>query len=235
MSTDRPHTDHAENIGAYALGALPELDAQVFERHLMSCEECQTELLRLNEAVEALPRSVTPHSAPASLRASLMETVRAEAAPARPRRRFSFPELPRLRPAIAWAAAACVLAAVGGYGASELARDDSDGGRTLSAQIDEERLGARGSASLTVPDDDGPGSVLMVSGLPDPGSGRAYQVWVERDGTIESAAVFDVDAGGNGAAAVPQALDDVTAVMVTREPRGGSRAPSEAPILRVQV
>jgi anti-sigma factor RsiW len=235
VSADRPQSDHAENIAAYALGALPELEAQVFERHLMSCGECQEELLRLNEAVEALPRSVTPHSAPASLRASLMETVNAEAAPARAPRRFSLPGLPRLRPAIAWAAAACMLAAGAGYGVSELGRDDSDGGRTLSAEIDEERLGAAGSASLAVPDDDGPGSVLMVSGLPDPGTGRAYQVWVERDGAIESAAVFDVDAGGNGAAAVPQSLDDVTAVMVTREPRGGSSAPSERPILRVQV
>src|SRR6186997_1472730 len=104
------HADQVENIGAYALGALPELKAQVFERHLMSCEECQQELHRLNQAVEALPRSVTLHEPPPSLKASLMHTVDAEAAPTpRPaRRRFT---LPRLQPAFAWAAAACVLAA----------------------------------------------------------------------------------------------------------------------------
>ncbi len=76
-----PHSEYAENVGAYALGALPELEAQVFERHLMACEECQEELQRLNEAVEALPRSVTPHEAPPSLKASLMEVVNAEARP----------------------------------------------------------------------------------------------------------------------------------------------------------
>ena len=55
------HSEQVESIGAYALGALPELEAQVFERHLMACEECQEELQRLSGAVEALPRSVTPH------------------------------------------------------------------------------------------------------------------------------------------------------------------------------
>ena len=228
------HSEQAENIGAYALGALPELEAQVFERHLMACEECQGELKRLNEAVEVLPRSAALYEAPPSLKAGLMEVVNAEAPPARASRRLSLPRLPQLRPAIGWAAAACVVAAFAGYGASELAQDEGGGERTLSAEIDGQRL-AGGSASLSVPEDDGPGSVLLVSGLPDPGRDRAYQVWVERDGRIESAALFDVDAGGNGAAAVPQSLDDVSAVMVTREQRGGADQPTEAPVLRVDV
>ena len=231
MST---HADHAESVGAYALGALPELEAQVFERHLMSCEECQEELLRLNEAVEALPRSVTPHKPPPSLKASLMATVKSEAAPARSPRRWELPQLLRLRPALAWAAAACVVAAGLGYGVSELARDDDVNARTLSATVDTQRV-PDGRASLSVPDDDGPGAVLLVSGLPDPGHGRAYQVWVQREGRIESAAVFDVDGGGNGAAAVPQSLSDVSAVMVTREQRGGAQQPTEMPVLRVDV
>ncbi len=36
MSTDQVHAEQAESVGAYALGALPELEAQVFERHLMA-------------------------------------------------------------------------------------------------------------------------------------------------------------------------------------------------------
>jgi anti-sigma factor RsiW len=225
------HADHVESIGAYALGALPELEAQVFERHLMSCEECQEELQRLNQAVEALPRSVAPHQPPPSLKASLMDTVNAEAAPApapRPApRRFT---LPGLRPAFAWAAAACVLAAGVGYGASELG-DDEGGARTLSAQVDDQRLPGA-SARLSVSDD---GSVLEVEGMPDAGRGRVYEVWVERDGEVAPASIFDVDASGSGAAAVPESLDDVDAVMVTRERRGGARQPTEMPVLRIDV
>jgi len=206
------HAEYAENVGAYALGALPELEAQVFERHLMACEECQDELHRLNEAVEALPRSVAPHEPPPSLRASLMEVVNAEAAqkPAPARRRFA---LPQLRPATAWAAAACVLALGVGYGVSGLGQDDGSEARTLSAQVDDQRVPGA-SASLSVSDD---GSVLSVNGMPAAGRGRVYEVWVERDGDVEPASIFDVNDRGSGAAAVPGSLDDVDAVMVTRE------------------
>jgi anti-sigma-K factor RskA len=234
MTTDQAHREQVESIGAYALGALPELEAQVFERHLMACEQCQEELHRLNEAVEALPRSVTPLEPPPSLKASLMDAVNADAAPVRERRRPALGRLvPGLRPAIAWAAAACVLAAVAGYGVSELARDDG-GARTLSAQVDRERLGS-GSASLSVPEDEESGAVLRVEGLPEAGRGRVYQVWVERDGVVEPASIFDVDAEGAGAAAVPGSLDDVSAVMVTRERRGGAAQPTETPVLTVDV
>ena len=222
------HSEYAENVGAYALGALPELEAQVFERHLMACEECQHELHRLNEAVEALPRSVTPHAPPPSLKASLMEVVNAEAAPATRRRRFA---LPQLRPAMAWAAAACAIAVGVGYGLSELGQGDGSDARTLSAQVDDQRLPGA-NASLSISDD---GSVLSVEGMPDAGRGRVYEVWVERDGDVEPASIFDVDDRGSGAAAVPGSLDDVDAVMVTREQRGGADQPTEMPVLRIDV
>jgi len=225
------HADHVESIGAYALGAMPELEAQVFERHLMSCEECQEELPRLNQAVEALPRSVTPHKPPPSLKASLMDVVKAEAAqrpaPVR-RRRFA---LPQLRPAIAWAAAACVLAVGVGYGLAELGQDDGSQERTLSAQVDDQRVPGA-NASLSVSDS---GSVLSVEGMPDAGPGRVYEVWVERDGDVEPASIFDVNDSGSGAAAVPGSLDDVDAVMVTREKQGGVDQPTEMPVIRVDV
>ena len=235
MSTDQMHMEQAESVGAYALGALPELEAQVFERHLMGCELCQEELRLLTEAVEALPRSVPPYEPPPSLKASLMEQVRAEAPeprPARERRRFSL-SLPRLRPAMAWAAAAVLVAGVLlGYGVSQLGGGDD--GRTLQAQVDMSRL-PDGTASLSVPDDGSRGSVLRVEGLPDPGRERVYQVWIERDGQVVPVSIFDVDESGNGAAAVPEELDGVSAVMVTREPKGGSMTPTEAPVLRVDV
>jgi anti-sigma-K factor RskA len=235
MSGDQAHVEQVESVGAYALGALPELEAQVFERHLMGCELCQQELLRLTEAVEALPRSVTPHEPPASLRATLMEQVHADAPRTRETRQPWRPSLPRLRPAMAWAAAALLIAAVlVGYGASQLGGSNDGGGRTLQAQVDMQRL-PEGSATLSVPEDDGQGSLLRVEGLPDPGEERIYQVWVERDGEVIPVSIFDVDRNGAGAAAVPEPIDGISAVMVTREPRGGSLEPTEPPVLRIDA
>ena len=225
------HEEQVENIGAYALGALPELEAQVFERHLMSCTPCQEELQRLNQATAALPRSVTPYPAPASVKESLMATVRAEAAAAQPkpvrepRLRFSWP---RLRPAFAMAAAA-LLIALAAYGITR----DVDSSRTVTAQVDEARV-PEGSASLSIPDD-GDGAVLRVEGLPDPGPGRIYQVWVQRGDEVVPVSIFSVDSAGDGAAAVPESLDDASAVMVTRERRGGAAAPTEEPLLSAEV
>src|SRR5918997_5172904 len=107
MST-RDHKRYEDDVGAYVLGALTELEEQAFEQHLAGCEICQQDLQQLRVAAEALPRSVEQYAAPDELKRSLMATVRAEAetdqpAPARERRRLF--ALPRLRPAVAWAAA----------------------------------------------------------------------------------------------------------------------------------
>ncbi|MFF5113262.1 zf-HC2 domain-containing protein [Streptosporangium sp. NPDC000509] len=40
-----PHHD----VAAYALGVLDEEDHETFQRHLMTCEECQVELRELTE------------------------------------------------------------------------------------------------------------------------------------------------------------------------------------------
>jgi hypothetical protein len=40
---------------------------------------------------------------------------------------------------------------------------------------------------------------------------------------------------GGGAVAIPEDLSDAEQVLVTREQRGGARAPSEEPILAVRL
>lgn len=223
------HDQQVENVGAYALGALPELEARVFERHLMGCEACQRELLRAQQAVDALARSVTAYDPPPSLKHSLMATVSAEASSARALRRASW--MPRLRPAIGFAALAVAVAVA--FVAGGLF-DADDATRTIAAEVDQSRLPG-GSASLVIPDDEGSGAVLRVTDLPTPGRQRVYQVWIERRGEAVPVSIFDVDSDGSGAAAIPGSLEDVTAVMVTRERRGGAPAPTEPPSITADV
>ena len=231
------HHEHVESIGAYALGALPEFEARAFERHLMGCEDCQEELQRLQEAADALPRAVTPYEAPPSLKRSLMDVVNAEAKqPARvpaPRERRAW--LPRLsmRPAMAFAAAAAAVAALAFTAGTQLDGEE-DGSRTIAAEVDERRL-PQGRASLLIPDRDESGALLRVEGMPSPGTGRVYQVWVQRGDEVEPVSIFDVDSQGRGSAAIPESLDGVSAVMVTREKRGGVAVPTEVPVLRAAV
>lgn len=97
------HEGYEENVGAYLLGALPELERQAFERHLERCGDCRSEVERLRPAAEALPRAATPLTPPPRLKTALMQVVEREAgavdgqaseqAAAPPRRRGARPRL----------------------------------------------------------------------------------------------------------------------------------------------
>jgi anti-sigma-K factor RskA len=240
--TDRNHTSYREEIGAYLLGALTDLERQAFEHHMAHCAECRDEVEQLRPAADALPRSVQQVEPPPSLKTSLMEVVEREAreaagetAGAPPRRRTPLRErlrLPSLRPALAVGALALVLGLAVGFGVAQLGGED--GSRTLAATVDESRI-PQGSGTLQVEGDGEDGAILRVNGMPELDERQVYQAWVQRDGAIVPQPTFEVGANGGGAVAVPDDLSGAQAVLVTREPRGGSRAPSEQPILSVPL
>ena len=236
----RGHEEYQENVGAYLLGALPKLEAEVFEKHLAGCASCRHELDELRVASEALPRAVEPVLPPPELKETLMATVWAEAEgrqEAKARRRWAPPfleRLPQLTPAFAAVAAVCVLA-IGvavGIGVSNIG---GGGSKTVAALVDHTRAPS-GSASLHVPSGDAKGALLTVQGLPAPGAGKVYEVWVQRDGTMQPAgALFSVGSGGSGTAGIPQSLNDAQAVAVTAERDGGSVKPTRMPVLTVKL
>ena len=246
MSVER-HDIHQESVGAYLLGALEDQELRTFEGHLDECPVCRDEVERLRPAVEALPRSVVPVSPPPSLKASLMAEVendlreRGETPAPSPvlgalRDRLSSVggALFGTRPAVAWVSAAFVLLVgiVMGYAVTQVTSGDD--ARTVAASVDKKTVPA-GSGSLLVPGDESKGAILRVNGMPTLDSDSTYQVWVQRDREVIAESLFSVGANGAGAAAVSEDLEDADAVMVTREPAGGSRAPSEEPILTVSL
>jgi Anti-sigma-K factor rskA/Putative zinc-finger len=238
MTTPGPqHERWADAVGSYLLGALPDEERDGFLAHLEACPVCRRDVEELSIAAEALPLSVPPVAPPAALKDRIMAVVESEAEllaaasddVAAPRRRA--PDRPRrgllgrwsLRPAVALACAALLLVA-GGIGGVLLA--GGDGERTVLASTTVQ--GA--SAELEVSDD---GAILVARDLPEPPPGKLYQVWIKRPG-VEAPEPTDVlwsTRGGAADVAVPGSLDDVEAVLVTREPRGGSDTPSEAPII----
>jgi hypothetical protein len=230
-------TDHAtyrDEVGAYLLGALSDAERASLEGHLVDCSDCRHEVERLRPAADLLPRSVEQVEPPPSLKRSLMEVVEREAAPQRERR----PLGDRLRNLLggslrpAFTAAAVLLAVVVGFAANQVLGDDDP--RTVVATVKQDVL-PEASGRLELQGDGEHGAILEVSGMPSLRGGRVYQAWVERDGMIEPQPTFEVGADGGGAGAVPDDLSDAQAVHLTREPRGGSRAPTEDPILTVRL
>jgi anti-sigma-K factor RskA len=236
------HERYEDNPAAYLLGALSELERQAFEGHLERCARCREEVERLRPAAEALPRSVTPVAPPPGLKTALMEVVEREArereAPERrpfgERLRELMPSLRGVRPAAAWVSAAFLLAVglAGGFGVARITGGDDT--RTIQASVDTGRAPSA-SASLRVYGEGENGALLRAHGLPSLPPGRVYQAWVQRGREIVPESTFDVSRDGGAATAVVEDLHDGDQVMVTSEPRGGSKAPSERPLLRVRV
>jgi anti-sigma factor RsiW len=232
-------TDHAtykDEVGAYLLGALTDAERSAFEDHLDGCPECRHELERLRPASELLPRSVEQVEPPPGLKRSLMEVVEREARAAGTAEREHGPSLGErlrrlflpIRPLVA--AGALAAAVLIGFGVAQLGGGGE--GRTVVAKVNPAVL-PDASGRLTVHDDGE--ATLEVRGMPSPGRGQVYQAWVQRDGMVEPQPTFEVGANGAGAVAVPEDVSGAQAVLITREPRGGSNAPSEKPILTVQL
>jgi anti-sigma factor RsiW len=229
------HERHEEDVGAYLLGALEPAEQSAFEGHLASCPECRDEVERLRVATNALPRSVEPFEPSPSLKKSLMEAVREDVKPERT------PLLERLGlsrafgglrvPQLAMAGAALLVVVV--VALTQLG--GSDGGhRVVAGVVDRSRV-PDATATVTVPkDEDGPAQ-LRVTGMPPPKPGQVYEIWLKRGDQLQPGPLFNVDSAGTGAGAIPDDLDGVSAVLVTREATGGAKTPSEAPIISARI
>jgi hypothetical protein len=116
-------------------------------------------------------------------------------------------------------AAACVLALV----AIQSGRDTA---RLVSARV----IGSRGAAQLRISHNH---TELVALHLPPPAAGRIYEVWLRRgSGTpAPTSALFSVTANGAATVDVPGDLRGVSQILVTQEPAGGSRVPTQRPLI----
>jgi anti-sigma factor RsiW len=230
------HDRYRDDAGAYLLDALDPAEQAEFERHLAGCPECRSDLEELRMAADALPRSVEPFEPPASLKRSLMEAVREDAAPA-PRRSL----LERLglagglrRPQLAIAGAAFVLMLGVAIGLVANSIGGSGGQRVVTGVVDRSRV-PDATATVTLPsNNDGPAQ-LRVTGMPAPKPGQVYEIWLKRGDQLQPGPLFTTDRSGNGAGAIPDDLGGVSTVLVTREATGGAKMPSEAPIISARI
>jgi anti-sigma-K factor RskA len=230
-----------DDAAAWVLGALTDEEARDFERLMETSAVAREEVEELRRATDVLPFAAEPVAPPNELRSRIMAAVESEAqllhaadatADRPPQRRRSPGRLGFLRP-LPLAAAACALL-LAGLGAGLLvAGDGGEPARTIAAEVTGQG-GGGASARLVV--DDGRGE-LVVDGLRSPGEGRVYQVWLLHEGEtrpVSAGSLFDVDSSGRGAAAVTD-LEDVQAVMVSSEPRGGSEQPTTDPVVAARL
>lgn len=222
-----------DDAASYVLRAMDDGDWQEYALHLRVCTDCADKTAELSFVTDALLSGVPQVMAPPELRERVMGPIRAEPNLGRPapavsgrqprRRRFA------LNPAPA-AALATVLLALGIGGGVLLTGGGSGASRTVLAQA------ASGSAQLRIEDR---GATLVVDGLRAPPDGRIYQVWLAYPGEGRppepTDALFGVSSTGRATVDVPGRLDEVSAVLVTDEPLGGSSSPTGRQVIAARL
>lgn len=219
MSTN-DHSRWSEELAAYALGALEPGEAAAFERHLEGCERCRGDLRWLQPAVQSLPEAVERRQPPPRLRESLMAEVRADVRPVKkPRYRWSW------RPAVAFAAIVLLAAAVAGYEVGK----GGGGGEGVSTVVAHEH-------GITVKMvREGSGGELQLANVHQLPPKKVLEAWVRREGEVEPVpALFVPDREGRAETTIAD-MSGVDTVMVTAEPRGGSKEPTSPPIVTMSV
>jgi Anti-sigma-K factor rskA/Putative zinc-finger len=234
------HRRWRAELAAYLLGSLEPDEIEALESHLEGCERCRDELRWLQPAIDVIPASVPQLEPPPGLRARLMAEVRSDAAELgaagragveirRPARRQ--PPAARLRgfllrPAVALTAVALIAAVAGGYAL----RGGGEGtGTTTTATV------AQGGAVHAKLERSGDSGQLQLTGLHPLPRSRVYEAWVQRGHRISPSSLFAARRDGSASTAIPHQLAGADTVMVTAEPRGGSKQPSSSPIVSISL
>jgi anti-sigma-K factor RskA len=221
------HEPWEEAIPAHLLGALEPSEAAALEGHLAGCGECRARLRWLRPAADLLPESVERFEPPPTLRKRILEQARSEpGADARAGRGALFGRaLLGRRPLAGLAAAALIAAVIVGYAI----RGGSDGDRATMVET------GRPPAVTARMTSEGDSGMLRLAGLHRLPGGMVLEAWVRREGDVSPAGgLFLPDRSGRAMTTIPH-MAGVEAVMVTAEPRGGSRAPTSAPMVTVSM
>ena len=214
--------------GAYALDAVDDIERAAFERHLIECDDCRTEVASLRETTALLAQTVaiTP---PASLRTSVLAGighVRPLPPVVAPRRAAWFPLL----------VAASIVAIMGIAAAVWQPWTPSDNGSLTASeqvlqapdsQVVKVDLGKSGRASVTRSAAIGK-AVIQTEDMVAAPAGKVYELWLMQDGELVPAGLMPAEA--DNTVVLDGDAASATAAGITIEPAGGSEKPTTEPI-----
>ena len=217
-----------ESLPAYALGSLDAAEARMVAQHLAGCHICRSELHAFQDVAGQLALTA-PQAGPShDLKPRLMARIQS-LSPSQPRMerwRFAGPGVPvgaivglvlivtlAVSNLLLWQRFNQLEVLAGPLGMRAIALQNTDA--------------APNASGFVVISADGLNGVLVVDELPPLDTQREYQLWLVRNGSNTSAAVFSVDESGYRGMRIeaPQTLLAYSSVRVTIEPTGGSAVP----------
>lgn len=230
-----------DDAAAFVLGAMPEIEAQAFRREMMKDCELGRYVERLEAVGDVLLTSAPPVAVPDGLGDAIVAEARRDLAA---RELLQSPRggavaeqkspsfLDRLfKPAVGLGLAV-LIAAFAFVAGQNFTGDDT---RTTPVASFKPMEAPDVSGSVKLMEGGADGAMVEISGL-DPSIGDdTYQLWVLKDGQVSPSSLFAVDDAGHGNSAVMTDMTGAEAVMVTREPAGGSPQPTSDVLARADV
>lgn len=230
-----------DDAAAFVLGALPEIEAQAFRREMMKNCELGRYVERLEAVGDVLLTSAPPAAVPDGLGDAIVAEARRDLAARELLKSPRAGEAPTTRsrsilerlmkPAVGLGLA--VLIAALAFIAGENFTDDEPASSPVASFKPMEAPEVSGSVKLMEGGVDG--AMVEISGLEPSIGDDTYQLWVLKDGQVSPSSLFTVDDAGTGSSAVMTDMTDAEAVMVTREPAGGSPKPTSDVLARADV
>ncbi|MEO6398393.1 MAG: anti-sigma factor [Tepidiformaceae bacterium] len=237
-------TDNIEHpvdlLAELALGVLPEDEATEVQAHASQCGSCAHELSQMQRVALLLPFAVDESVPEPSVKTGLLARIAAEPRPIRAREVVR----PRWQWAMAVAAASAFLL-VGGGVLGAMLSGDSVSNRNEGRQASLVQAVAQGTFSTSRGEQGGATVTLVrapgehyafawVADLPALPADKAYQAWFIRDGKPEPSTVFRSGSGGVWIEA-GDAIERFGSMALTIEDSGGSKSPTTAPFVAVEL
>jgi hypothetical protein len=245
--------EFTERVASLALGVLPEGEALATAAHLRTCANCRAEYdsLRAVANLVGLEAEVgagqLDELADARLKTRVMRAVRGQTEgtipqggplAASPRRRGGwhlYAAAAALALAILTSLDAAVLHLRNAEAQSQIAllRQEAASRGELEQRL--AQLAAPGAKHFAIAGGEVVESkgrvVIALAYLPPAPSGKVYQAWTFARGkkTPTPSVTFTPDSTGGAFVELPESAVDLTAIAVTVEPPGGSRAPTSKP------
>ncbi len=239
------HESLLDDVAVYALGALPSHEARRVRDHLDSCAMCSAEYAALAPAVATIGMSaqacedqntgavtVSP-----LLKARIMREVRRNTSSRGITRKTTGRTI--VWPAYLVAAACFAIALFSTLtnisltsqlrsAQSQVASVQSRS-TSLARNLAEQRFDVTDGQVVRVHHR----IYLTFHGIPKPPHGKVYQAWTLAKGskTMAPSLTFVPDSQGSAVVALPVNADVTSAVAVSVEPEGGSKAPTSKPVV----
>ena len=232
MARDLSSSDVHALAGAYALDALTELERAAFGRHLADCESCAIEVAELSETATRLADLAATAPPPRLRESVLAEIARTPQTGGRRRgdeSRAQAASVARWRRWTATSVAAGIIAAGAGVATWAVTEQQVRDERAQASRVTGvlaapdarlRTLSVDGGQVTVVTSASQDAAVAVLSGLPAPGDGKAYQLWFIKPGEFRSAAVLP--AGERTATVRIGPVGDAQTFGVSLERTGGS-------------